>query len=314
VLLAGGLAALGLSPNPLAYLFAWIIVGAGMGAGLYDSAFGTLGRYYGESARSAVATLTLFGGFASTVCWPLTAWLVETFGWRGACLAYAGLHLGLALPAYLLFLPNPETAPSTSAGEEATSEGSPLPEGRRVAFLILAAIVTIASGVTAVISVHLLAILESRGLTLAAAVALGALVGPSQVGARAVEMALGRWYHPIWTLIAAMVLMTAGISLLALDLPLPAVALLFYGAGIGIKSIARGTVPLALFGGRGYATVIGRLAMPSLVAQALAPFLAAFLLRASGADAMLWVLVGSCGLTVLLAAVLRQIAAPRLNG
>jgi MFS family permease len=204
VLLSGGLVALGLAPNITTYLFAWMIIGAGMGAGLYDAAFGALGRYYGESARGAVATLTLFGGFASTVCWPLTAWLVETFGWREACLAYAALQLCVALPAYLLLLPHTECAPPTSTNFGLRESKQPIAKDRESAFLILATIVTIASAVTAVVSVHLLAILEARGATLATAVALGALVGPSQVGARAIEMALGRFYHPIWTMIAAM--------------------------------------------------------------------------------------------------------------
>jgi predicted MFS family arabinose efflux permease len=291
VLLAVGLAALGLSPNLPIYLMAWVIIGAGMGAGLYDAAFGTLGRYYGESARGAVATLTLFGGFASTVCWPLSTWLVATFGWREACLAYAALHLLVVLPAYLALLPHAERGAHVFADHERHETAEPGAGIRHPAFLILATIITIASAVTAVVSVHLLAILEARGATLAAAVALGALIGPSQVGARAIEMALGRFYHPTWTMIAAMTLMAAGLSLLALELPLSAVALLLYGAGIGIKSIARGTVPLVLFGPERYASVIGRLAMPSLVAQALAPFLAALVLAQWGSTAAIWLLV-----------------------
>jgi hypothetical protein len=148
-------------------------------------------------------------------------------------------------------------------------------------------------------------------MALAAAVALGALVGPSQVGARAIEMALGRYYHPVWTMIAAMGLTTAGLAALAAELPLPALALVFYGAGIGIKSIARGTVPLALFGPGGYATVIGRLAMPSLVAQAVAPFLGAFLLERGGSALLLWLLAALSAATVAMAAGLRRFAGHR---
>jgi len=309
VLLAVGLAGLGLAPNLPVYLIAWIAIGGGMGAGLYDAAFGTLGRYYGGSARGAIATLTLFGGFASTVCWPLSAWLVETLGWRGTCLAYAGLHLCLVLPAYLFLLPRLGSAHSPdSVAPVAVRRDAVLDSRQQTAFLLLAALITIASALTAVVSVHLLAILQERGMVLAAAVALGALVGPSQVGARAIEMALGRYYHPVWTMIAAMGLTTTGLVALAAELPLPALALLFYGAGIGIKSIARGTVPLALFGPDGYATVIGKLAMPSLIAQAVAPFLGAFLLERSGSASLLWVLAALSAVTVLMAAGLRQFA------
>ena len=105
VLLAVGLALLGASQNLPWYLAAWIIVGAGMGAGLYDAAFATLGSIYGKEARSPITWVTLFGGFASTVCWPLSAFLVEHLGWRGACFVYAGIQLGFALPIHLLILP-----------------------------------------------------------------------------------------------------------------------------------------------------------------------------------------------------------------
>ena len=74
-------------------MIAWLVIGLGMGAGLYDPAFGTLGRLYGENARSAITQITLFGGFASTVCWPLSALFVEQFGWRGTSLAYAAISI-----------------------------------------------------------------------------------------------------------------------------------------------------------------------------------------------------------------------------
>ena len=305
-LLAAGRLGLGLSPNLFVYLVSWIIIGAGMGAGLYDAAFSTLGRYYGESARGTIASLTLFGGFASTVCWPLSAWLVETLGWRGACLAYAGLHLFLTLPAYLLLLPRTSQRTAVVQPPTPAVAAGAVVSGQRSLFLILASVITIASAVTAVVSVHLLAILQARGVELAAAVALGALVGPSQVGARAIEMALGRWYHPVWTMIAAMALMTAGLALLAADLPLPALALVFYGAGVGIKSIARGTVPLAVFGPESYATVMGKLAMPSLLAQALAPFAAAIVLERAGASATVSILAAFSAVTIVMALALRR--------
>ncbi|MBY0252501.1 MAG: MFS transporter, partial [Methylobacterium organophilum] len=101
LLLAAGHVVIGLAPNLPAFLAGWLLLGLGMGCGLYDPAFATLGRLYGAEARPAITTLTLWGGFASTVCWPLSAFLVEQVGWRGACLAYAGLHLAVTLPLVL---------------------------------------------------------------------------------------------------------------------------------------------------------------------------------------------------------------------
>jgi predicted MFS family arabinose efflux permease len=279
-----------------------------MGAGLYDAAFSTLGRYYGENARSTIATLTLFGGFASTVCWPVSAWLVETLGWRGACFAYAVLHLGAALPAYLFLLPGTDRLRSDPAVRQGSRPGQPTSlAGQRTAFPLLAAIIIIASAITSLMSVYVLEILQARGLELAAAVALGALIGPAQVGARAIEITLGRYYHPLWTMIAAMALMAAGLSLMTANLPLMAIPLVLYGAGIGIKSIARGTVPLALFGAADYPLVIGKLAFASLLAQAAAPFAGAFLMERGGPNTTLVVVAALSSIAVAVAIVLKAL-------
>ena len=115
-LLAAGLSALALAHSLPAFLIAWSLIGLGMGAGLYDPAFATLGRLYGHGGRSAITTLTLFGGFASTVCWPLSAFLDAHLGWRGACLVYAGFQLAVALPAYLFLLPREPQRPAPLPG------------------------------------------------------------------------------------------------------------------------------------------------------------------------------------------------------
>ena len=127
---------------------------------------------------------------------------------------------------------------------------------------------------------------------MASAVALGALVGPAQVGARVMEMASGGRHHPIWTIAAAAVLIAAGLVLLWSGVGALAVALIAYGAGNGIWSIARGTLPLALFGPSGYAELMGRLAMPSLIAQALAPWVGALILSRLGVHAAIGLLAG----------------------
>jgi hypothetical protein len=303
LLLGAGLAGLALAPGIAAYIGAWLIIGLGMSAGLYDAAFATLGRLYGREARQAITTLTLFGGFASTACWPLSAFLVSTFGWRGACLGYAALHLLVVLPLYLSALPRQQVQ-SASAADPQTGVASRLShhgagEKPLLLLIILAAVITMASAISTVISVHLLHMLRDRGLTLAAAVASGALVGPSQVGARAIEMLIGRYHHPIWTMVASTVLMAAGIGVLATGSPIVAPALIVYGAGLGIESIARGTLPLALFGAEGYADLMGRLAMPSLIAQAASPSLGAVLIERLGSQATLSMLFAATVVNVV---------------
>ncbi len=300
-LLAAGLALMAAAPSLSVYYAAWAIVGAGMGAGLYDPAFATLGRLYGAQARGAITQVTLFGGFASTVCWPLTALMQTHLGWRGACLGLAAILLLAVLPLYLLVLPD-DPAPAAPRDHAQAAEPPPLPH-RRLALALVAASLTIASVVMTMVAVHLLTLLRDRGIGLAQAVALGALIGPAQVGARLIEMVAGRAAHPVWTMLVSTVTVALGLALLVADAHAAAAAIVLYGAGSGIRSIVRGTVPLALFGQRGYATLMGRLAMPSLVAQAAVPALGGLLIARVGEHATL-LLVGAAVLNVVPAALL----------
>ncbi|MCF6115551.1 MFS transporter [Mesorhizobium muleiense] len=280
---------LAIAPSLAVYIVAWLVIGLGMGAGLYDAAFATLGRLYGHGARSAITTLTLFGGFASTVCWPLSAFLMGEIGWRGACLVYAAVQLLVALPLYLLILPRGVSRPASQSDQKTVVASVPVTRSTPV-MVILAATITLAAVISSTLSVHLLTVLQSTGMALAAAVGLGALVGPSQVGARAIEMVVARYHHPIWTKVVSVGCVAIGVSALWMGMPIIPLALAFYGAGIGLESIARGTLPLALFGASGYARLMGRLAMPSLIAQAAAPSVGALLVEQFGAHGMLAVL------------------------
>lgn len=283
-LLALGLGVLAASPALPVYLAGWLVIGLGMAAALYTACFSTLGQLYGDRARRPIAAVTLFGGFASTFCWPLSAFLVDAFGWRGACASYALIHLVLVVPLYLVSLrgesrPAPEPAHAAPAPPDRASSTT--------AFLLLAATMFLGSTISTVLAVHLLAILQARDIALGAAVALGALVGPSQVGARFVEMMIARYHHPIWTMLASALFMTVGIAALWAELPLLAVALVFYGAGLGIESIARATLPLVLFDPRSYAPIMGKLAPSALIAQAAAPSVGTFLMLHVGAGGTL---------------------------
>jgi predicted MFS family arabinose efflux permease len=304
LLLAAGLAALGLAPNFSLYLAAWAIVGLGMGAGLYDAAFSTLGNIYGSNARSTITSVTLFGGFASTVCWPLSAYLVQAFGWREACFVYAAIQIVVALPLHLLALPR---------GRERSDVNEPgrgpvrLQPGERAAFAILSAVITIGAAILSTVGTHLLPLLQARGLELAAAVALGTIVGPAQVGARVIEMLAGRHYHPVWTMIASAVLVAISAVMLLAGFPLVALAIVLYGAGNGIGSVARGTLPLALFGAERYPVLMGRLALPLLVAMAVSPYLGGLAFQRGGADATLGMLAALALTNVALVIALRFI-------
>jgi len=303
VLLAGGLLLLGTSQSIAWYLTAWLLIGAGMGSGLTDAAFSTLGSIYGEDARSPITSLTLFAGFASTLCWPLSAYLVERQGWRGACFIYAAIQIGVALPILLLALPGRSfIAPSTDH-EGARSRASLAP-GELPIFALLAVVLTLSAAILSMLGIHLLPLLQARGLELSAAVGLGAIVGPSQVGARVIEMLAGRHYHPIWTMVGSAALVAIGTGLLFADFPLYSVAIVLYGAGNGIGSVARGTLPLVLFGSSRYPILMGRLALPILMSMALSPFLGAIAFQVGGANSTLGLIAFLGAANVLLVGLL----------
>jgi MFS family permease len=312
VLLALGLLSLGLSQSIVWYLAAWLLIGVGMGSGLTDAAFSTLGSIYGEGARGTITSLTLFAGFASTICWPLSAYLVEHFGWRGACFAYAAIQAGVAFPVLFLALPN-RSVVTPSTDHIGTSERASLALGELPLFAVLAGVVTLSVSILSMLGVHLLPVLQARGLELSAAVALGAIVGPSQVGARVVEMLAGRHYHPIWTMVASTILVTVSISMLLSDFPAYAVAIALYGAGNGIGSIARGTLPLALFGASRYPALMGRLAQPILMSMAVSPFVGAIAFQHGGPNLLLWLLVFIGIINVLLVGLLWTLTGRRLS-
>ncbi len=224
-----------------------------------------------------------------TVCWPLSAFLVAQTGWRGACLAYAGLHLLVTLPLVLRFIPRAPALPATA--DTHISAAGPLSSRERTAFLLFAGVLVLGGAIMSLVSVHLITLLQTRGVALASAVSYGALIGPAQVGARIVEMALKGRHHPLWTLTAAFGLIALGLALLAGGVPGVGIWLVLYGGGNGIYSIARGTVPLALFGPDRYPLLVGRLARPGLIAQALAPPAGAFVLTHAGADPLWWLLL-----------------------
>ena len=305
-LLAFGLTILSQADRVAIFYAAWIVIGLGMGAGLYDAAFSTLGKIYGDAARRPITLLTLWGGFASTVCWPISAYLATMFGWREACIVYAALHLCLGLPLYAFLLPRTPPIDTTETADALPTRT--LPAKPRWLFPALACAITLGSALVSITGIHLLTILQAQDIALASAVAFGALIGPSQVGARVVEVAFGSKYHPIWTLGASTALMTGGLALMWAAPAIVGVAIVIYGSGVGIQSIARGTVPLALYGKENYALVIGRLAMFALIAQSVAPTLTAMAFEAVGVSTTLMALAGLAAANIALVTMLGRLS------
>lgn len=284
VLFAAGLALLGLAQGSVTVFAAWALLGVAMGAGLYDAAFASLVWLYGRASRNPITGITLLAGFASTVGWPLSAWMSEAWGWRGACFGWAALHLVLGLPLNALLPRQPVPVPpvevtSAAAPSAATPAASPVPW---VPLLLLAFVFAATRFVATGIGAHLPGLLMAAGATLAAAVAVGTLVGPAQVGGRLLEFGLLRRSHPLVSARLAALCPPLGMgALLAFGLPAAAPFALLHGAGNGILTITKGTLPLAMFGAQGYGRRQGWLTLPAQSLQALAPWLFGLALQRS---------------------------------
>lgn len=285
--------------GPVLLVVAWLWMGVAMGSGLYEAAFATLVRLYGASARNAITGITLIAGFASTIGWPLTAAMEASLGWRGACLGWAALHLliGLPLTAWLpKALPSghPGWHPATpSAASPAVSIPASPPvmtdQARRGIAMRLAIVFAIVWFISTAMATHLPTMLQAAGLSLPGAVAVGALIGPAQVAGRLLEFGLLRHLHPLLSARMAALTHPAGAMLLLLLGPAAApVFAVLHGAGNGIMTIAKGTLPLALFGPAGYGASLGWMMLPARIAQALSPVIFGVLLTHMGTSA-LWI-------------------------
>ena len=268
IVLAAGLVWLGLASGPASLAGAWAVLGIGMALGLYDPAFATLTAIYGREARSAITGITLIAGFASTVGWPLSAFLNDAFGWRGACFGWAALNLFLCLPANLMLIPRPKSA-TASLTTAKTAEPGPAN-----GIVILAFVFGAVGFVTGAMAAHLPHLLELAGASATAAIAASALMGPAQVAARMVEFSVLRRMHPLVSTRIALLMHPLGAVVLGIfGGPAAAVFALLHGAGNGLLTISRGTLPLALYGPVGYGLRTGVIAAPARVTTALAPLL-----------------------------------------
>lgn len=300
---AAGLGLLSCATGPITLVAAWLVLGIGMGFGLYEAAFATVAGLYGREARNVITGITLFAGFASTIGWPLSAALIDAFGWRGALMAWAGLHLVLGLPFNrLLVSRSPPPAAMVSAPGEA-------PSGVPWTMIVLACVFGATWFVSTALAAHLPRLLEVMGATPVAAIAAAALIGPAQVAARLAEFSLLRRAAPMISARLAAGLHPVGVILLVvIGAPAAIPFVLLHGAGNGMLTIARGTLPLAMFGAAGYGLRTGLLAAPARILQSGAPLLFGLVLDRGGPYAALLLTGMLTGLSFLALMLLRPSA------
>jgi len=276
LMFALGLAVLGASASIWTMSAAWLLLGIGMGLGLYDAAFGTLGRIYGREARNTITGITLIAGFASTVAWPLSSLGLEAIGWRNTCYAWAIAHIVIGLPLNLS-LPRADRVKVA----DGPIEKPHIPIERTM--LLLSFAFAAAWTVTSAMAAHLPRIVEAFGATPAQALFAGMMIGPAQVGARVIEASLLNRFHPIISTRLACITHPIGACVIGIFGGGAAAAFaLLHGAGNGILTIARGTLPLAIFGSENYAYRLGLIGAPSRICQAVAPLAFGLLIEPMG--------------------------------
>ena len=302
---------LGFSEGLVSVLIAYAILGFGMACGLFEVAFATIVRLFGKESRNPITGVTLIAGFASLVGWTTSVYIESKFGWRGTCWFWAATHILIGLPVNALVpkpdfttMPKPTPTPAAEVPAAVTSATTASPADQngpgKYTGALLAFVFAASSFVGMGLMTHMPRMLEGIGVPLAVAFAIGAFVGPSQVLGRLFDFFFMRRWHPlIAARIAAFAHPVGATLLMIFGAPVAALFVVLHGLGNGILIISRGTLPLAIFGTRGYGQRQGWLMMPSKFAQAAAPFLFGLAVTEWGSGA-LW-LSGGLGIGIFAA-------------
>jgi hypothetical protein len=247
----------------------WTLIGVGMALGLFTATFAAIGRLLGQASKTIIIRITLISGFA-TLLWPVTTYLIQTIGWRSMTILYAIPHLIFWAPLYFLVIPNWVPAHSP----DSTSEQRVAPKNVKLVFYLLAIYAILRAIVGTAISVDILTLFVGLGLTITTASMVASLIGPSQIAGRLIELYIGKNFDPLHTsLFWTAVLPFAIFVLVIVGTASASFFAIAYGMSNGVLSIIMGVLPMILFGSRGYAALLGKLALPMLVAQAATPLI-----------------------------------------
>lgn len=265
----------------------WAGLGLGMALTLYEPAFATVVQVFPGHYRRSIVMLTLAGGLASSVFWPLTSMLMQTVGWRGAAWVYGVWHLLVCAPLHGWALPRHRREPvRPPVNTPVESEVDRFPAAfRQPSFWLLATCFVSFSFVTSAMATHVIPLLEFRGIESVAAIGLAALIGPLQVAGRSVDLLLGGRLRPMRMGTVTVVLVPLALAALFAAPMAPTLLYVFiasYGAGLGLLTIVRATTPARVFGDKAYARVSGALSSPSELARAGGPLAGTHVFAVSG--------------------------------
>ena len=285
-----GFVVLSLAHGPVLYFAAWVMLGTAGSATLTTAAYIMLNEVAGRNARRAIGAMMLVTGLSSSVFWPVTSFLSDLIGWRGACLVYAGALLMVCLPLYTFGLPR-RVHLADAAGLAATPAGA-ASEIRKGTFYLIVAASALNAFVTFGFSAVLIELLKAEGLSPAEAVSFGSLLGVIQVSARGLDfLGGGRWDGITTGLIAGLALPVAMLLLMLGGGSHWTIAafILLYGMGSGALAVARATIPLVFYDKTEFVKATSRIALPLNLMSAASPPLLVGLLTQFGSNILLGV-------------------------
>lgn len=293
IIAAAAMLIMSLAPNLWVFATGFVVLELASAMVLYEAAFAGLTQVFGQNARRHITSVTLVGGFSSTIFWPFTQYLVETYDWRGACLVFAFMHLAICLPLNWQAFSRLKKQLNTKIIDETNYQSEIVLEGhrRQRAFWYYGFSICISGFVFAIIPVNILLILMSDGVSAQTVAYVAMVIGPAQVIARIVEMAMENRFTAIAT--GRICLTALPLSLLVLLLPggsmVSAICFsIVYGVSQGLANIVRGNVPLHLFGSKGYGALVGKITSIRFILNSGAPFAFAFLLTHTDIQLAIW--------------------------
>ncbi|EKD75624.1 MAG: major facilitator superfamily MFS_1 [uncultured bacterium] len=270
LLMGLGLILLSQTQGLFVWYAAWTVVGLGMALGLFNAAFAAIGRFFRHEAKTIIIRVTLISGF-STLFWPLTTYLIQAVGWRTTMVLYAMPHIFIWAPLFFFNIPNWVPA----YVETQVSDQRVIPEKIKLVFYLLAIYAVLRSIIGTTISVGILNMFEGLGLAISAAALIASLIGPSQIVGRLIEIYFGRNFDPLNSSIFWTAVLPASIFILVfMGVSSASIFAIAYGMSNGVLAITMGVLPMILFGSKGYAELLGKLALPVLIAQSATPLLA----------------------------------------
>lgn len=270
-----------LAQTPVGYYAAWVLLGLASAAALYEPAFNVITRRFPQDYRRGITTVTLVGGLAGTVSFPVVAWLIGALGWRGALMALSALMIVVMLPLHAWALRGEVGSPTAAALGAPPAVSLDLRQALRTrAFWLLTASLAAYALVMAALWAHAVPLMLSKGLSETQAMGVLVWVGPAQV--------VGRWLVSRWGTglplhglgVAVLWLMTGSMVLLAWGQQM-SVLLLWawvYGVANGLVTIVRGALVPELFGRAHVGRIGGAISGVGLVLRAAGPVLVALAL------------------------------------